>query len=544
MATQAEPMDAAASTGNEPAEPERGGAPSESVAPSSAYISSEADLIAFTRLPLEERFLTSQLRGVLAESALTGRIRYKWPLLRPLVDFVLEQVLTAYDAETRVEVGPPGPDSVSETIERFQKLLSAFSDAPWTFQRLCEILLEPKRQYSRLSKLVLAIEKCLLVTTEQPPTDPDQLPPPPLCSSLGPVNTNPAPVYTNAHHGSHAGHGAGPSGSADDSAGFTNSLLDVRHHPPHHLHHHGNHVGTPEHIEEDHWPEGLPEGKGPFKAGGVGVGLHGSLRPVGGPAGSGHGAPSGAASTSGSGNGSPGGGAAVHDAHGHNQQGGGSGNPPVAGAAVVAPPVAASGSQAILNALGAVGTNCSGGATTVTSNASSANHRGVTSGTAAAPLADGTGLDAMDVDGTAGPARVSDRKAAGNVNAPCLKTDGSGHQHQQRLHAKGGIEDANRQGAEGPDGTLQSPVAVLKPVGGAAARGNDGEGAAQGGLEIGEGPSTEEQGPGEARVAGESGTDPGGALATVLLGERKGKVAEADVGTTPVAPVGIPPPVG
>ncbi|GIL90397.1 hypothetical protein Vretifemale_18048, partial [Volvox reticuliferus] len=244
MATQAEPMDAAASTGNEPAEPERAGAPSESVAPSSAYISSEADLIAFTRLPLEERFLTSQLRGVLAESALTGRIRYKWPLLRPLVDFVLEQVLTAYDAETRVEVGPPGPDSVSETIERFQKLLSAFSDAPWTFQRLCEILLEPKRQYSRLSKLVLAIEKCLLVTTEQPPTDPDQLPPPPLCSSLGPVNTNPAPVYTNAHHGGHTGHGAGPSGSADDSAGFTNSLLDVRHHPPHHLHHHGNHVGT------------------------------------------------------------------------------------------------------------------------------------------------------------------------------------------------------------------------------------------------------------------------------------------------------------
>lgn len=61
-------------------------------------------------------------------------------------------MLTAYDAETRVEVGPSGPDSVSETIERFQKLLSAFSDAPWTFQRLCEILLEPKRQYTRLNK--------------------------------------------------------------------------------------------------------------------------------------------------------------------------------------------------------------------------------------------------------------------------------------------------------------------------------------------------------------------------------------------------------
>ncbi|KXZ43929.1 hypothetical protein GPECTOR_77g26 [Gonium pectorale] len=161
------------------------------------------------------------------------------------------QVLTAYDAETRVEVGPPGPDSVSETVERFQKLLAAFSDAPWTFQRLCEILLEPKRQYSRLPKLVLAIEKCLLVTTEQPP-DTD-LPPLPLCSSLGPVNVNPPTVYTNTHHhASHGGHGAGSAGGADDSAAFTNSMLDLRHHSHNH-HHVGNHVGTPEHIEEDHW---------------------------------------------------------------------------------------------------------------------------------------------------------------------------------------------------------------------------------------------------------------------------------------------------
>lgn len=271
-------------------------------------------------------------------------------------------MLTAYDAETRVEVGPPGPDSVAETIERFQKLLSAFSDAPWTFQRLSEILLEPKRQYSRLPKvrvhpalaapvwwgasqgsppthgrtqlcargrhskprtnhfcrvgagahglvqaggcsgmegpglsaaracahmtrtdsmkatfalltglyvryciaslnfappdrtppasaqLALAIEKCLLVTTELPPTATDQLPPPPLLTELGPVNANPAPVYTNSHHhggGSHGGgHGGGGAGGGGDDSGsaFTQSMLDLRHHPGHH-HHLGNHTG-------------------------------------------------------------------------------------------------------------------------------------------------------------------------------------------------------------------------------------------------------------------------------------------------------------
>ena len=65
----------------------------------------------------------------------------------------LPQVLVSYDAEMHVEVGPPGPDCVSATIDRFKGLLAAFSDAPWTFQRLCEILLEPKRQYTRLPKV-------------------------------------------------------------------------------------------------------------------------------------------------------------------------------------------------------------------------------------------------------------------------------------------------------------------------------------------------------------------------------------------------------
>lgn len=63
------------------------------------------------------------------------------------------QVLLAYDAETRVEVGPPGPDNITNTVDRFKALLAAFSDAPWTFQRMCEILLEPKKQYTRLPKV-------------------------------------------------------------------------------------------------------------------------------------------------------------------------------------------------------------------------------------------------------------------------------------------------------------------------------------------------------------------------------------------------------
>lgn len=85
--------------------------------------------------------------------------RYPWPVLRPLVFFQLDLVLQEMDAEGRVEVGPsipvPGYDSLDALRDRLHVLLDAFTDgAPFTLQRLAELLLEPQKQYTRLHKLV------------------------------------------------------------------------------------------------------------------------------------------------------------------------------------------------------------------------------------------------------------------------------------------------------------------------------------------------------------------------------------------------------
>lgn len=85
--------------------------------------------------------------------------RYPWPVLRPLVYFQLDLVLQEMDAEGRVEIGPsvplPGYDSLDALRDRLHALLDAFSDdAPFTLQRLAELLLEPEKQYTRLHKLV------------------------------------------------------------------------------------------------------------------------------------------------------------------------------------------------------------------------------------------------------------------------------------------------------------------------------------------------------------------------------------------------------
>ena len=88
--------------------------------------------------------------------------RYPWPLSKPLVAHLLGDVITQYDSTVKVEVGPALPLAGGETAEelrtRLMQLLDGFGDeAPFTVQRLAEVLLEPEKQYARLDKLVILI---------------------------------------------------------------------------------------------------------------------------------------------------------------------------------------------------------------------------------------------------------------------------------------------------------------------------------------------------------------------------------------------------
>jgi serine/threonine-protein phosphatase 4 regulatory subunit 2 len=135
-------------------------------------------------------------------------IRYKWPLIRPLLVQLMQQHLHEFEAAEHVDVGPARPlpdnDSVDALCERFETLLEAFEGPPWTLQRLCELLLEPRKQYQRLHKLALALEKLLLVTGEQEVT-PDPGPAPRL-SQLTRVNE--APVSAAGSSGTAAAVGS------------------------------------------------------------------------------------------------------------------------------------------------------------------------------------------------------------------------------------------------------------------------------------------------------------------------------------------------
>ncbi|XP_010243596.1 PREDICTED: serine/threonine-protein phosphatase 4 regulatory subunit 2 isoform X4 [Nelumbo nucifera] len=80
-----------------------------------------------------------EVRSILEVIAATGKFWHDWDVLKNLLSFQLKQVWGA--------------------------LLSFVEGPPFTLQRLCEILLAARSIYPNLSKLALALEKNLLVTS-------------------------------------------------------------------------------------------------------------------------------------------------------------------------------------------------------------------------------------------------------------------------------------------------------------------------------------------------------------------------------------------
>ena len=150
----------------------------------------------------------SSLRRPLSASKLSGVLRYPWSLVRPVMEALLndisddweldEQVKTRFLPRAppphasqwtlrcvmQVEVGPAPPPEESTSGMRGELLdgLRQLDGYPWTAQRLSELLLEPRNQYSRFAKFARAVQMCLQVTSTLPCTaDPG---PRPLLSEL------------------------------------------------------------------------------------------------------------------------------------------------------------------------------------------------------------------------------------------------------------------------------------------------------------------------------------------------------------------------
>ncbi|KAJ1342922.1 hypothetical protein BSLG_002579 [Batrachochytrium salamandrivorans] len=89
--------------------------------------------------------------------------RHSWELLRELVRFKITSIIQERTREdsTISQINP----TVSEMEERIMEALDLLPSAPFTLQRLCELITQPLKDHKSFEKYLRAVEKVLSVSS-------------------------------------------------------------------------------------------------------------------------------------------------------------------------------------------------------------------------------------------------------------------------------------------------------------------------------------------------------------------------------------------
>ncbi|KAM8718460.1 hypothetical protein ACLKA7_001638 [Drosophila subpalustris] len=122
----------------------------------------------FTRLKQKE--IPKELEDYLQYVAKTGDTMFKWSSLKYLFREKLLSVIKHFNEDSqRLEEIPNYPNVDPFNYETMKssllERLDLFNAAPFTVQRLCELLIDPRKQYSRIDKFMRALEKNILVVS-------------------------------------------------------------------------------------------------------------------------------------------------------------------------------------------------------------------------------------------------------------------------------------------------------------------------------------------------------------------------------------------
>ncbi|KAK5913057.1 hypothetical protein CesoFtcFv8_002877 [Champsocephalus esox] len=116
--------------------------------------------------PLLEQFL--------CHIAKTGETLVQWTQFKNYFLFKLENVLDDFRASAPEQRGPANPNVESipfeDMKERILKIVKGYDGIPFTIQRLCELLTEPKRNYTGTDKFLRGVEKNVMVVSCVHPT--------------------------------------------------------------------------------------------------------------------------------------------------------------------------------------------------------------------------------------------------------------------------------------------------------------------------------------------------------------------------------------
>uniref|UniRef100_A0A8C7E973 Protein phosphatase 4 regulatory subunit 2 n=1 Tax=Nothoprocta perdicaria TaxID=30464 RepID=A0A8C7E973_NOTPE len=102
----------------------------------------------------------------LCHVAKTGETMVQWSQFKGYFIFKLEKVMDDFRTSAPEPRGPPNPNveyiPFEEMKERILKIVTGFNGIPFTIQRLCELLTDPRRNYTGTDKFLRGVEKVLL----------------------------------------------------------------------------------------------------------------------------------------------------------------------------------------------------------------------------------------------------------------------------------------------------------------------------------------------------------------------------------------------
>lgn len=122
---------------------------------------------------MKPKDIPRELEEYLGYVAKTGDPVYQWSLVKCLFREKLMNVITDFYESTPTLELPPCPNVDPFNYERMKtcllERLESFPSAPFTVQRICELLTNPRKEYNRADKYMRAIEKNILVVSTREP---------------------------------------------------------------------------------------------------------------------------------------------------------------------------------------------------------------------------------------------------------------------------------------------------------------------------------------------------------------------------------------
>uniref|UniRef100_UPI0037E7F7BA serine/threonine-protein phosphatase 4 regulatory subunit 2-A-like isoform X2 n=1 Tax=Semicossyphus pulcher TaxID=241346 RepID=UPI0037E7F7BA len=114
------------------------------------------------------------LEQFLCQIAKTGQPMIPWSQFKTYFMFKLEKVMDDFHATTPEQRGPHNPNveyvPFDDMKKRILKIVDGYNGIPFTIQRLCELLTDPKRNYTGTDKFLMGLEKNVMVVSCVHPT--------------------------------------------------------------------------------------------------------------------------------------------------------------------------------------------------------------------------------------------------------------------------------------------------------------------------------------------------------------------------------------